>query len=95
MNNNCGAIYGDFDYVGPRRRGVLNIKATDIKQDALLTNPYKIIMDKLKTSYPKKAHTMLDVDPETDGIMIQSDVLFEGKRHCIVHYIGGQRIRYT
>jgi hypothetical protein len=89
--NNC-PIYGDFEYFGLSRRGVLKIKATDIKQEALLTTPYKIIMDKLKKSYPKKGHTMLDVDPETDGIMIKSDVLFEGKRHHIVKWIGGQRV---
>jgi hypothetical protein len=57
--------------------------------------PYKGIMDKFKTSYPNKAHTMVEVDPEIDRIIIQSDVKFEEKRHHILHYMGGHRIKYT
>lgn len=95
MNSGC-SVYGDFAIYQPNIGGLMTLFG-DIKQEAYddAKKPYKLIMDKLKMSYPKKAHTMLDVDPETDAIIIKSDVKFEGKRHYIVHYTGGQRIRYT
>ena len=94
MNRKC-SIYADFAFDSSRQsREVLAIKVTDIKKEAYedTVNPYQFIMDKLKT-YPKKGHTKIESTP--DAILITSDVLFEGERHHILHYMGGHRIRYT
>lgn len=56
-------------------------------------NPYRSIMDKLKESYPKKGHTKFDFTP--DAITIDSDIMFNGKRHHVIKWIGDQHVRYT
>lgn len=97
-------ICADVDFVDPvlyskkkesNQGKIMVVYRSQIRPEAFnnTEKPYKVIMDKLKESYPKKAHTKIESTP--DAITIDSDIMFEGKRHHIIHYVGGHRVRYT